>query len=113
MAGSLVVTVLALVGAVSAAAVASPVGMAAWAAVRKGAAATTRASPSVAPIVRRAAAGIVWGRVADMVVLLLGRLPAARGVVRDVRPVRCPTIRRPSVHTSSHSDHTRSFEAGR
>src|SRR2546423_13401001 len=76
MAGSAVLTVLALTAPVSTEAAASPVGWAAEAERRKGAAATTSTRPRAAPMVRRDDAGIVWERVADMVVLLEA---AARG----------------------------------
>src|SRR5437763_2509128 len=69
MAGS--VPLAPVTAAVSAAATASPVGWAAEAERRKGAAATTSARPRAAAPIRRDDAGIVWERVADMVVLLV------------------------------------------
>src|SRR5256714_14909157 len=79
MAGSAVLTVLALTAPVSTAAEASPVGWAAEAERRKGAAATTSTRPSAAQMVRRDDAFIVWEGVADMGVLLLGRRRPAGG----------------------------------
>src|SRR5437867_10666304 len=93
--------------AVSAAATVSPVGWAAEAERRKGAAATTRARPRAAPSVRRDDAGIVWERVADMMVLLV-----SAGQAGDV-PVRIRTIRRRRPDTSSLLPLQRSFRSGR
>src|SRR5690348_3446528 len=66
---------------VSAAATASPVGWAAEAGRRKGAAATTSVRPRAAPRVRRDQPGIVWERVAGMVMGLSWGAGGTRGVV--------------------------------